>query len=135
MVRWAQYITGLAHTRAICHQKLLLASGVMGEPHGCSGLGVPRTERVHTGGCLSGRCGVWSGRLGRPARGRGRTSGGGALAEAADAEVAARERERDQAVVEEFLRYSDWRDELLEEEETYFRRRDEDYYYYRTGGH
>ena len=60
---------------------------------------------------------------------------GGALAEAADAEVAARERERDQAVVEEFLRYSDWRDELLEEEETYLRRRDEDYYYYRTGGH
>ena len=77
MVRWAQYITGLAHTRAICHQKLLLASGVMGEPHGCSGLGVPRTERVHTGGCLSGRGGVWSGRLGRPARGRGRTIGGG----------------------------------------------------------
>ena len=77
MVRWAQYITGLAHTRAICHQKLLLASGVMGEPHGCSGLGVPRTERVHTGGCLSGRGGVWSGRLGRPARGSGRTIGGG----------------------------------------------------------
>ena len=65
---------------------------------------------------------------------------GGALAEAADAEVAARERERDQAVVEEFLRYAEgrssrWRDELLEEEDTYFRRRDEDYYYYRTGGH
>ena len=73
---------------------------------------------------------AWATCAGKRAYHRGR-----ALAEAADAEVAARERERDQAVVEEFLRYSDWRDELLEEEDTYFRRRDEDYYYYRTGGH
>ena len=78
---------------------------------------------------------AWATCAGKRAYHRGR-----ALAEAADAEVAARERERNQAVVEEFLRYAEgrssrWRDELLEEEETYFRRRDEDYHYYRTGGH